>query len=233
MKYYTCKRCNTKYPRTDEYFHKAKNTSDGLTSQCKDCNRLRARQWARDNPERNRERVRQWADENPDKVAQYRKDNAERIAKVKRQWRRDNPDKVKEHKRRDAINNRESYRKRHKEWRDANPEHVRQYSRKQYRKRKRREGNSFIAAHNSKRRALKMNNGGEHTKDDIDNLMELQHGRCGYCGITLFDDYHIDHMIPLSRGGRNDVNNILLTCPSCNLEKHNKTIDEWASIRDW
>ena len=31
--------------------------------------------------------------------------------------------------------------------------------------------------------------------------------------------YHIDHVVPLSRGGKNDLPNLQLLCPPCNLRK--------------
>jgi hypothetical protein len=47
-------------------------------------------------------------------------------------------------------------------------------------------------------------------------------GRCQYClmheslqGAT----FHIEHIIPLCRGGRSDLGNLALACPGCNLHK--------------
>lgn len=50
-------------------------------------------------------------------------------------------------------------------------------------------------------------------------------GRCEYCrmhqsiqGAT----FHIEHVIPRSIGGADDLNNLVLACPSCNLHKSNR-----------
>lgn len=37
----------------------------------------------------------------------------------------------------------------------------------------------------------------------------------------------VDHVVPLSRGGADDAENIVISCPTCNLHKHNKLPHEW------
>lgn len=52
--------------------------------------------------------------------------------------------------------------------------------------------------------------------------------RCRYCGCDLTPGFaHIDHVVPLSRGGTNDDSNLCSACPPCNLSKHAKTPEEW------
>lgn len=47
-------------------------------------------------------------------------------------------------------------------------------------------------------------------------------GICWYCGKPLdpFLDFHVDHVIPYSRGGSNDFENLVPACSSCNITKH-------------
>jgi hypothetical protein len=35
--------------------------------------------------------------------------------------------------------------------------------------------------------------------------------------------FHVEHILPLSRGGTDDLNNLALCCPSCNLHKSDRT----------
>lgn len=61
---------------------------------------------------------------------------------------------------------------------------------------------------------------GKHTGNDILDLMRIQDGKCALCHRSIADKYHIDHRIPLSRGGHNGAGNLQLLCPKCNLKKH-------------
>lgn len=49
---------------------------------------------------------------------------------------------------------------------------------------------------------------------------------CVYCNnySTL---YEVEHVLPLSRGGLHDIENIAVACPPCNRRKGNKTVEEF------
>lgn len=49
---------------------------------------------------------------------------------------------------------------------------------------------------------------------------------CAYCGGNE-DGIHMDHVIPLSRGGRHAIGNVLPACQRCNLTKGAKLVAEW------
>jgi 5-methylcytosine-specific restriction endonuclease McrA len=49
---------------------------------------------------------------------------------------------------------------------------------------------------------------------------------CTYCG-DVPERLHCDHIIPLSRGGLNEFDNLTTACPPCNLDKGKKLISEW------
>lgn len=48
--------------------------------------------------------------------------------------------------------------------------------------------------------------------------------QCAYCGA---DANHVDHQVPKSRGGSDDLSNLVPSCSPCNLSKGNKTLEEW------
>ena len=48
---------------------------------------------------------------------------------------------------------------------------------------------------------------------------------CFYCGSTT--DLTLDHVIPLSRGGRHSIGNLVSACNMCNATKNAKFITEW------
>ncbi len=52
-------------------------------------------------------------------------------------------------------------------------------------------------------------------------------GHCAYCGCELdFENFHIDHMIPKSKGGPNGANRVP-ACPLCNMCKGELSVDEF------
>ena len=53
---------------------------------------------------------------------------------------------------------------------------------------------------------------------------------CFYCGRKT--ELTFDHVMPVSRGGRHSIGNVLPACGSCNSSKNNRTIMEWRVSRD-
>jgi 5-methylcytosine-specific restriction endonuclease McrA len=79
--------------------------------------------------------------------------------------------------------------------------------------------------------ARRRNAEGTFTHLDIVQLWEDQFGLCFYCDKFLQPKYHIDHKTPLSKGGTNWPSNLALACPNCNLQKSDKTVEEYFSLR--
>jgi len=51
---------------------------------------------------------------------------------------------------------------------------------------------------------------------------------CSYCGGAL-TDRHLDHIIPVSRGGTHSEGNLITVCPTCNLKKSGKFLIEYKN----
>ena len=50
-------------------------------------------------------------------------------------------------------------------------------------------------------------------------------GGCAYCPRTT--RLHIDHVVPLVRGGKHDISNIVPACESCNTSKGARLLSDW------
>ena len=79
-----------------------------------------------------------------------------------------------------------------------------------------------------KRNGLKKKAGGIFTSRDVGRQGRVQKWCCWWCGAPCQDAYHVDHLIPLAKGGHNDPSNIVITCPHCNLSKSDKLPEEWC-----
>lgn len=80
----------------------------------------------------------------------------------------------------------------------------------------------------SARRAFLRSARGSHTAEQIQEQYARQKGKCYYCQVKVpCSRYHVDHVIPLTRDGSNDIGNLVIACPSCNLSKHNKLPHEF------
>ena len=50
---------------------------------------------------------------------------------------------------------------------------------------------------------------------------------CPYCQNTLTNDRHIDHIIPVTKGGQTHFKNLTYVCSTCNLQKYNLTLNQY------
>lgn len=68
---------------------------------------------------------------------------------------------------------------------------------------------------------------GFHTLDQWINLKREYGDRCAYCG--KIGEMTRDHIVPLSKGGSNDIKNLIPACRSCNSSKKDKTLEVWRT----
>jgi hypothetical protein len=60
-------------------------------------------------------------------------------------------------------------------------------------------------------------------KKQRERIFERDGNKCVYCGEA--GDLHLDHIIPVSKGGTSDDENLQVLCSSCNLKKGNSNTD--------
>lgn len=136
-------------------------------------------------------------------------------------WQKSNPiqtsiiDSRSKYKRRENIRiyniqyrleNREYFKDKWQEWYLQNYERAKQKSRN--------------------RRAMERQVGGTISTEDWLNLVNEFNSCCAYCG-KYDKNITQDHIIPISRGGSNTIENILPACWLCNCKKNDKTAEEF------
>ena len=57
---------------------------------------------------------------------------------------------------------------------------------------------------------------------------DSQNWICVYCKKDIKDSYHVDHIWPLGKGGKHEISNLQLLCPTCNVRKWMKDPKEFA-----
>lgn len=65
----------------------------------------------------------------------------------------------------------------------------------------------------------------------LPKLFKLQKGKCAICTVVLPSNYHVDHIMPIAKGGLNEKYNIQLLCPTCNVRKSAKDPIKYAQER--
>jgi 5-methylcytosine-specific restriction endonuclease McrA len=167
-----------------------------------------------ENKEKKREQLAQYRStrrkELSRKAVEWANKNKDRYSANQARYYQENREKILAYQQKYAAENRDVVKARQKRWIDALPHRKRIYS------------------HN--RRARIRANGGTLSTDLAPRLMALQKGKCRCCGKKL-KAYHIDHIIPVSKGGPNIDSNCQLLCGPCNLQKAAKDPYEFAQQR--
>jgi 5-methylcytosine-specific restriction endonuclease McrA len=135
--------------------------------------------------------------------SKYREENAEKVRERHRKYREENPEKVREGVRKWQQANLEKMRENIRKWTKENPDKVK--------------------AKDQRRAARKAGNGGSFTAEEWQDLCERYDYRCLCCGEQK--KLEADHVIPLTKGGTSNIDNIQCLCRSCNARKGAKTID--------
>lgn len=156
--------------------------------------------------------------------AEYYKAHKDTFLQKSKHQRESDPARIKAYKKQYYLLNKITINAVNQRRKDANRAAVRESARRYYQANRER---CLIASKN--RKALKRGAVGQYSLKDVQNIFANQRGRCFWCHVVL-TNYHHDHYIPIAKGGTNDASNIVLSCPSCNLRKHDKLPDDF---REW
>ena len=191
--------------------------------------RKRRKEYRLRNLEVCRERDRQYRlnniEKRKEKDRQYRLANLEKVLKYQESYRNQPENRAKrlEHGREYYKENRESFLENARLYRQSNPEKVR-------------------ARENAKARRRKAVESDNHTLPELHAYWRangIDPKRCTYC-----DAWHTkwsnnwktsagDHVVPLVKGGKDVVDNIMPCCFSCNCSKGDRTLgEEWVPPKD-
>jgi 5-methylcytosine-specific restriction endonuclease McrA len=150
--------------------------------------------------------------------AEYRRKNAARAKEYSRVRVDEHRERYRERRKLHAIEHAESIKKYKQQYHAKHAEELRAKA-SAYRLTE--QGRKVERSASERRRARELNAPGTFTTADIDAIRVAQGNRCYICHKKL-KQFHIDHFIPLSKGGTNDPGNLRLACPKCNNFKRAK-----------
>lgn len=235
MKNKTCTKCKKALPLSS--FHRDKTKPDGFYPSCKVCRKPNIEKDCISKMEiRNRDlllQIKEGANQYSVSMGRYilflysawlvlkEQRKQKRSENYKRRWKErytSNLEFVARHRERskEYYNEHSAERMSYiREYRRANPEKVSLWSR--------------VSSANRRSRLLRAE--GSLKGYDVFSAIQSQQGRCRYCGRSLYNTiYEIDHVIPLSRGGSNLPDNLVVACRPCNRSKQSKTPSEWSPL---
>lgn len=175
-----------------------RNMPDGRVARCRPCRAADQRERYQRDLESNRAKKRAYVAANLEVTRGRKREDA-------RRWRAANPELARAKARDDS-----------RQFRAQNPT----YHREWYRQNAASEC-ARMREMNHRRRSL--------IKDSPDlraYMAELLKEPCTYC--EAVDDMTVDHVVPLSRGGRHEAKNLTPACRSCNSSKCALLLEEWA-----
>lgn len=165
---------------------------------------------------------------------EYRK----RILEARSVYIRENQEGVRRASRLYYHRNKEQSIERGRIWREANSDKSREYNQRYYQAnadrlkqeagqwRKKNQGKR--AQYEAKRRAWKSGHNVDTEPISRVAVIERDKATCYICGDGPLSDseIHLDHVVPLSRGGAHVLDNVRVACATCNCKKHDKTHKE-------
>lgn len=207
-----CSRCKKTLP--SKSFGIKLSSKTGLTAECKQCRSDSRKQKRLNDAEylQNERAVRRKGyHKNKDQINKRVKEkyfaNHEAILRERREYWSKNSDKLNRRRRESYKDNPEPFVRSNLKWRSNNPEKVR----------------AIAKSKKATRRTVERNAQGSLSPKEWLSVIEKYGNHCLKCKST--NKITMDHIVPLSKGGRNSIENVQPLCVSCNSRKRTKTID--------
>jgi hypothetical protein len=192
------------------------------------------KQYYKANAEALRERCRAWHAANKERVLarkkRYRIANLVKELNRCRKWHAANASSISSKKRMQRRTQSERIRERDRIWRERNPASVRE-ARKRYAQRHREKVNEFTRRRKARRRAGRVASFAPLTSKQKEQVFAVWRNCCAYCGSA--EKLSVDHVLPLIRGGLDEVSNILPACRFCNTSKRDHHVESWYRQQSW
>ena len=241
-----CKNCDRLYRqenveairiRKKIYNDKNKEKIAIQTKKYREANREAVLESRRNYKAKNKEKVRasdkEYRRKNSDKIKEYREKNKEKAKEYDREYYEKNKESITKRCKEYYINNKQVK----KEYAERNRDKINAKRREYYfnnknlfrekqREYRKTEKGKIVHKNSINKRRAKIRVGRVRTEDL--QLLIKNSKTCYWCNTKLNNDYHIDHYIPLSKGGIHTIDNIVISCPDCNLEKNIKDPYQFA-----
>ena len=230
----TCTKCGEEKELTEYYFRKARGYH---AKQCKACVQAVNAVWMSKNSDRAKEKAleyrRKHADYNREYARKYRSSEHGRKVRSAHSAEYQRRPEVAERRRKQG---RENYRKKalNSEFRAKKAEWMRQYRKDNQ--------EMFKQIHNAKARRRRAIESDKHTVPELHAYWRangIDPKRCTYC-----DAWHTkwknnwktsagDHVVPLAKGGKDVLENMMPCCVTCNSSKGARILgEEWIAPKD-
>jgi len=227
-----CRQC--KKAKSKLFFYKDSSRRSGISTICKKCDSIRRKAAYYKHHARELLGAKKRRLANPDRISEYNRkawaDPIRRAINIRKttEWVKRNPEKVREYKRKSIAKDplKEKLRCRIKAKKylaklmlDPKKKKLLYARNKAYRKRYREKVNEY----NRRRFHITKRNGGHYLLSQWEAMVNVCKGVCLSCGKVK--KLTVDHVLPVSLGGKSTIDNIQPLCGSCNSRKHNKHID--------
>lgn len=192
---------------------KAKEANRRWYERNREAHKERARLWAKNNPEKNRENVRRHRAVHGRKDRPYISDQ-EKLSRCKRLQRWLESPKLS----------------------PSVPELVAKAEQIFLNKEQQRQLNLLYSREKSKRRKaqIKALSVSKVSAKDLRYRYAQFDDCCAYCGEKQkIDELHMDHFLPLSKGGTHVLSNLVPACKRCNFSKRNHHPEDWFRRQDF